>query len=90
MNVNVKPLNNQVFIRPKDIESKSSSGLIIQGGDGDSRRGVVLAVADGVEKVKVDDDIFISWDKACPIRLGGEKYAFVNEEDIIAVIGNEQ
>lgn len=90
MAANINPLNNQILIRPKDIESKTSAGLIIQGGDGDTRRGVVLAVAEEVTKVKVGDDLFINWDKAFPVRLSGEKFAFVNEEDVVAVMVNEQ
>lgn len=86
----VKPLNKQIWIRPRDIESKTSSGLIVTGGDGDTRRGVVLSVADDVEKVKVNDEIILSWDKAVPVRFASEKYAFICEEDVIAVVVKDE
>ena len=88
--MNLKPLNKQILIKPKDVESRTSSGLIVTGGDGDNRRGVVISVADEVEKVKTGDEIIISWDKAMSVKFSGERYAFVNEDHVVAVVVNDE
>ncbi len=84
----IKPLNTQILVHPNQVQQQTSSGLIISGGDGDSRSATVLAIGSEVSNkdIAVGAEIYLLWDKAMSFRYAGEKYAFVSEENVVAVL----
>lgn len=89
---NIKPLHKQILVRPNDVKQTTSSGIVLQGGDGDSRSAIVMAIGPEVQNTDIvsGTEVYLLWDKAMAFRYAGEKYAFVDEENIVAIIENGQ
>lgn len=96
----VQPLGDRVVVRELSEEEKertTASGIIIPitvNDDKGSKRGTVVAVGPGrVDdgkriplEVKPGDSVLFSWgDK---IKVDGEEYMIVRENEIIAIINN--
>jgi chaperonin GroES len=86
--MNIVPINDRVLIAENKKETKTESGIILEGarGVGDTAQGTVLAVGPKVTEVKVGDVILLDWAKASPVKVGDAQRAMIKEEFIIAVV----
>jgi len=83
----VKPLHDKVLIAEGKKDTKTESGIILDGrGLGNTTPGVVLAVGPEVEEVKEGDNVYLDWSKSKPITVDGAQRVMIAEGDIIAVI----
>jgi co-chaperonin GroES (HSP10) len=48
-------------------------------------KGVVLAIGDECEDIKVGDTILPNWQKARPTKFEGTDFYIVNEDDVVLV-----
>ena len=97
MTVNVKPLGDRVLIQPLDEKEGKKGAIIIPDTAKEKpQEGTVVAVGTGklddsgkkVEfNVKVGDKVLISKYGGTEIKIEGENYLIMREDDILGIIG---
>jgi len=97
MAVNVKPLGDRVLVQPIDEKEEVKGGIIIPDTAKEKpQEGKVVALGTGktddngnkVEfNVKVDDKVLISKYGGTEIKIDGDNYLIVREDDILGIIG---
>lgn len=85
--MNVKPLHKKVLVAENRSETKSESGIILEGANSvrESKRATVLAIGPEVTTVAVGDVVLLEWNKASVIKIGDAQRAMIDEEHIVAV-----
>lgn len=95
-NINVKPLNDHLLIKPAEAEEKTAGGILLP----DSARekpaqGTVVALGEGrllddgkraEFQVKLNDKVIYSKYAGHDITIEGEEYKVIQESDVYAVI----
>ena len=94
--LNIKPLFDNVLIRPVDAETKTASGIILPDSAKEKPQiGVVMAVGPGKvgpkgEKhtvvVKVGQKVMYKKWGGNEVKVGTEEWTLVGQEDILAVV----
>jgi len=87
--MNIKPIGDRVLTRIKKSESKTKGGIIIPDtAQEKTQEGIVIAVGDDKEaiKVKVNDHILYDKYAGTSIKIDGEEHLILKMADIIAVI----
>ena len=94
--MNLRPLNDRVIVARKDAETKTASGIIIPDSAKEKpQEGVVIAVGNGIKRedgsvtaldVKVNDKVLFGKYAGTEIKLDGEEFLMMKEDDILAVI----
>ncbi len=91
----VRPIGDKIFIQPLKAEEKTKSGIILPDSAKEKpKQAKVLAVGegkfvDGTIKpltVKVGDTVLIKEWGGDEIKLDGETYKIIDEEDILGII----
>ena len=83
----VVPLKDKLLVAENARESKSESGLIIQGSaTGNTSTGTVIVIGPNVTEVKVGDVIYLEWSKSTLVNTDEGQRVMIKEEDIIAVV----
>lgn len=94
--VKVKPLGDKVLLRRVEAEERTAGGIVLPDTAKEKpREGVVIAVGDGKLlkdgkrsefQVKVDDRVLFSSYAGTEIKLDGEEYLIISEDEILAVV----
>lgn len=94
----LKPIGDRVVVRPKSAEEMTKSGIILPDTAKERpQEGEVMAVGTGRMlndgrivplEVKVGDKVLFSKYGGTEIKLGGEEYIILREDDILAVLEN--
>ncbi len=95
--MNLKPLGDRVIVKAAEAETTTKSGLILADSAKEKpTRGTVIAVGEGKwdedgEKrialdVKVGDTVVYSKYGATEIKVDGEEYLILRNDDIYAVV----
>ncbi|GMR19405.1 MAG: co-chaperone GroES [Patescibacteria group bacterium] len=96
MSIKVKPLGNNILIKPLEREEKLPSGLVIPDTAKEKpQEGKVVAAGPGkyedgkrvAPEVKVGDRVLYKRFGGDEIRVGDKEYLVVDADDILAVIG---
>lgn len=91
----LKPLYNHVVLQLVEVEKKTASGIILAETTKEKPSiGRVMAVGDGklVDgkliplQVKVNDRVVFKKYATTEIRLEGQEYIIISEEDILAIV----
>jgi len=92
----IRPLYDQVIVKRKDAESKTTSGIIIPDTAKEKpQEGTVIAAGSGVRKedgtllpldIKKGDLILFSKYAGTEVKIDGEDYLMMKEGDIFGVI----
>ena len=92
----IKPLQDRVIVKRKDAETKTDSGIIIPDTAKEQpQEGVVFAVGEGKKKddgsritpdVKKGDNILFGKYAGTEIKINGEDYLIMREDDIVGVV----
>lgn len=91
----LKPLYNHVVLQLEEVEKKTASGIILTEASKETPSiGRVIAVGDGklVDgkliplQVKVNDRVVFKKYATTEIRLEGQEYIIISEEDILAIV----
>ncbi|UTC62109.1 co-chaperone GroES [Treponema sp. OMZ 788] len=85
----VKPLGDRVLVKPDAVETKTAGGIIIPDtAQEKTQRGVVVAVGDDKEKIKVSVGQKVIHDKyaGTQIQLDGVDHLILKANDLVAVI----
>lgn len=96
MNMKIRPLRDRVVIQRLENESKSAGGIVIPDSAAEKPiRGKVVAVGDGkvldngqtqAVAVKVGDEVLFGKYSGTEIKLGGQEYMIMREDDLMGVI----
>jgi chaperonin GroES len=83
-----KPLGKRVLVAENKAETKTASGIILEGADStrESKTATVLAVGPEVTLVNVGDVVLIDWGKSQIVVLEGAQRVILTEEHVVAVI----
>ena len=94
---NIKPLFNNVLIKPLEAEGKTAGGIFLpETAKEKPQAGLVMAVGDGevtpkgeVRKmtVKVGDRVMYKKWGGNEVKVGNEEWTIVEEKDILAIVG---
>lgn len=85
----VKPLADRVLVKVEMSEKKTAGGLYIPDTAQEKTQvGIVRAIGDDKEKIKVKDGDKVMFDKyaGSSIKIDGEEHLILKGEDIIAIV----
>ena len=94
---NILPLFNNVLIKPEEAQVKTTSGIYLpETAKEESQIGTVMAVGEGKvspkgeqEKmvVKVGQKVLYKKWGGSEVKVGGEEWKIVEQNDILAIVG---
>ena len=93
--MNIKPLGERVVIKKYEAEETTKSGIVLTGSAKEKpQQAEVVAVGPGslVDgkgvplEVKVGDKVLFSKYAGNEVKLDGEEYTILKEEDILAIV----
>jgi chaperonin GroES len=95
--MNIRPLHDRVVVKRVEEETKTAGGIVLPGSAAEKpSEGVVLAVGAGKPldngqiralEVKVGDKVLFGKYSGSEVKVDGEQYIVMREEDIIGVLG---
>ena len=93
----IKPLGDRVLVRRLEAEEKTAGGILLPESAKDKpKEGTILAVGEGKVldsgerqklTVKVGDRVLFSSYAGTEVKVAGEEYLIMSENDVLAVIG---
>lgn len=87
MSVKIQPLAEYVVAQQEEAETKTASGIYLPDKAAEKPKiAKVVAVGKKVQEVKVGDKIVFGGYSHADIKVEGEEYLLIKEEDIYAVI----
>lgn len=94
--MNVKPLGEKVIIKRVEAEGKTAGGIVLPDSAKEKpKEGKVIALGDGKLlkngerakfQIKKGDRVIFSSYGGTEVKIDGEEYLLISEEDILAVI----
>jgi len=95
--MNIRPLHDRVIVKRVEEETKTAGGIVLPGSAAEKpSEGVVLAVGSGKPldngqvralEVKVGDKVLFGKYSGSEVKVDGEQYIVMREEDILGVLG---
>ncbi|MGD0960614.1 MAG: co-chaperone GroES [Methylomonas sp.] len=95
--MNIRPLHDRVVVKRVEEETKTAGGIVLPGSAAEKpSEGVVLAVGAGKAldngqvralEVKVGDKVLFGKYSGSEVKVGGEQYIIMREDDIMGVLG---
>lgn len=85
----IQPLDENILIKVIEKDAKTRSGIVLPEGAGEDRpqEGKVVAIGDSKKiKVKKNQIVIFAKYSGTEIKIGGEDYLILKNEDILAVI----
>lgn len=87
----IKPLGSRVFIKKFEAEEKTKSGIVLPGQAQEKpQMAEVIAVGPGTKDIamelKVGDQVIISKYSGTEVKIDGQEYTILKQEDILAVV----
>ena len=92
----IKPLNDKILVKRLEAEEVTKGGIVLPDAAKEKpKEGTVLALGDGkllddgqraLFQVKVGDRILFTSYAGTDIKIDGEEYMILSEDDILAVI----
>ena len=94
--INIRPLNDKIVVRRVEAEEKTKGGIVLPDTAKEKpREGIVMALGTGklLEsgertkfQVKEKDRVIFSSYAGTEIKVDGEEYLIMNEDDVLAVV----
>lgn len=93
--MNIKPLGDRVVIKKLEAETTTKSGIVLSGSAKEKpQEAEVMAVGPGAihegkridMEVKVGDKVLYSKYAGTEVKVDGEEYTILKQEDILAVV----
>lgn len=94
--MNVKPLGEKILIKRVEAESKTAGGILLPDSAKEKpKEGKIIALGDGKLlkngdrakfQVKKGDKVLFTSYGGAEVRIDGEEFLLMSEEDILAVI----
>lgn len=91
MALKIQPLSDRVVLEPQEAETKTASGLYIPDSAKEKpQQGKIVAVGKGKKDcemtVKVGDNVLYGKYSGTELKLDGNDYLIMREDDILAII----
>lgn len=87
MSVPIQPLADYVVAQAEEAATKTASGLYLPGGAQEKPKvAKVVAAGKDVKGLKAGDKIIYKSYSQTEIKLDGEEYLLVKEEDVLATV----
>lgn len=87
MSVPIKPLGTFIVAQAEGAATKTASGLYLPDNAQEKPKvAVVLAVAADVTQIKVGDRIIYKSYSQTDVKVEGDEYLLVKEEDVLATV----
>ncbi|MGY6277990.1 co-chaperone GroES [Methylomonas sp. MgM2] len=93
----IRPLHDRVVVKRVEEETKTAGGIVLPGSAAEKpSEGEVLAVGPGKPldngqvralEVKVGDKVLFGKYSGTEVKVGGEQYVIMREEDIMGILG---
>jgi len=86
----VKPIGDRLLVKPNQGETKTKGGILIpQTAQEKTTEGIVVAVGDDKDVIKVKEKDHVIYDKyaGTEIKIEGEDHLIIKMDDVLAVIG---
>ena len=94
--LNIKPLGDKVIVKRVEAEETTAGGIVLPDSAQEKpKRGVILAVGNGrllddgtrsEMQVKKNDEVLFTSYAGTEIKMGGEDYMIMDENDILGVV----
>ncbi|MBM6837100.1 co-chaperone GroES [Clostridium saudiense] len=93
--MNIKPLGDRVVIKKLEAETTTKSGIVLSGSAKERpQEAEVIAVGPGAMhegkridmEVKVGDKVLYSKYAGTEVKVGGEEYTILKQDDILAIV----
>ena len=94
--LNIRPLNDKIVVKRVEAEEKTKGGIVLPDTAKEKpKEGIVMAVGSGklLEsgeraklQVKEKDRIIFSSYAGTEIKIDGQEYLIMNEDDVLAVV----
>ena len=82
----LKPIRKNIVVELLEKEKVTEAGIILTSADpAEVSKGLVLAIGNDCEEIKVGDVILPNWQKAKPTKFEGTDFYIVNEDDVVLV-----
>lgn len=95
--MNLRPLHDRVIVKRQEEETKTAGGIVLPGSAAEKpSQGEVIAVGNGKKldngevrglDVKVGDKVLFGKFSGSEVKVDGEEYIIMREDEIFAVIG---
>ncbi|MCH8275396.1 MAG: co-chaperone GroES [Armatimonadetes bacterium] len=92
----IKPVHDRIVIKPEESETQTASGIVLPDTAQEKpQRGEVVAVGPGKQldsgklaemEVKVADVVLYGKYSGTEVKLNGEEYVFLRQEDVLAIV----
>jgi len=81
----IKPMRDYVLVGENKRETKTASGIIIEGAKdmGDSRSATVLEIGPDVKNIAVGDKVYLMWGTAQIVKYDDVQRLLVKEENVV-------
>lgn len=88
MSVKIQPLANYVVAAQEEAATKTASGILLTPGSEEKpKTAKILAVGKDVKQVKAGDRVIYKSDySTTSIKVSGEDYILIKEEDLLAIV----
>lgn len=87
MGVKINPLDDRIVAQQLEAQTKTASGLYLPDSAQEKPKvAKVVAVGSNAKSVKVGDQIIYKEYSATEVKVDGEKYLIVKEEDVLATV----
>ncbi|MCI6276616.1 MAG: co-chaperone GroES [Clostridium sp.] len=89
--MNIRPLGDRVVIKRLEAEEKTKGGIILTGNAKEKpQEAEIVAIGPGTSEVKMEvkigDKVLFSKYAGTEVKLDGEEYTILKQEDILAVV----
>lgn len=87
--IKVRPLGKNVLVKPEKIDKKTDSGIYLPESASEEKpqQGKIIEVGDSKEiKVKNNQKIIFKRYSGTEVKIKGEEYLIVENDDILAVV----
>ncbi len=91
----IKPINDKVLVQRLEAEAKTAGGIVLpESAKEKPREGKVIALGSGLRKngktvdfqVTAGDRIIFSSYAGTEVKVGGEEFLILGEDDILAIV----
>lgn len=96
----IKPMNDRILVKRREALSKTAGGIYLPGGSQDKpNEGDVVAVGPGrllkdgnraAPDVSIGDHVTYSPYAGSDVRIDGEDYVILREEDVLGIVVSEK
>ena len=95
--VNVRPLGDRILVKRIEAEEKTKGGIVLPDAAKEKpKEGIVVALGQGklldsgergAMQLKVDDRVLFTSYAGTEVKIDGNEYLIMSEDDVLAVVG---